>query len=49
MATLWEMMIFSESSNSWKTSGLRTFVGSEKVSESYLGVMETCTYVHGRL
>jgi hypothetical protein len=25
MATLWEMMVFSESSKFWKTSGLRTF------------------------
>ena len=26
MATLWEMTVFSWSSNSWKTSGLRTFL-----------------------
>lgn len=28
MATLWEMTVFSLSSNSWKASGLRTFLGS---------------------
>ena len=28
MATLWEMMIFSLSSNPWKTSGFRTFLTS---------------------
>lgn len=28
MATLWEMTVFSWSSNSWKVSGLRTFFTS---------------------
>lgn len=28
MATLWEMTVFSWSSNSWKTSGFRTFFTS---------------------
>lgn len=28
MATLWEMTVFSSSSNSWKTSGFRTFLTS---------------------
>jgi hypothetical protein len=32
IATLWEMMVFSLSSNSWKTSGFRTFLTS---GESY--------------
>ena len=30
IATLWEMMVFSLSSNSWKVSGFRTFLTSEK-------------------